>query len=105
MVVASATDGHPLHLQKEKTKKIFLFNYSVIAICMKTMTCAQMGGPCETKMSAATQDEMMNKGMAHIESAHPEMAADIKSMPKDDPKMVAWMEKFNADWAATPEDK
>ena len=70
---------------------------------MKTMTCAQMGGTCDTAMTAATSDEMMSMGMAHLESAHPEMAADIKAMPKDDPKMVAWGQKFAADWAAAPE--
>lgn len=70
---------------------------------MKTLTCAQMGGPCEEHITAATKDEMMSKGMAHLESAHPEMAATVKAMPKDDPTMVAWGEKFNADWDAAPE--
>jgi predicted small metal-binding protein len=70
---------------------------------MKTMTCAQMGGPCDAAMSAETSDEMMNMGMAHIESAHPELAASIKAMPEDDPKMVAWGKKFAEDWAAAPE--
>jgi predicted small metal-binding protein len=71
---------------------------------MKTMTCAQMGGPCEEKISAETSDEMMGKAMAHLEAAHPEMAADIKAMPKDDPKMVEWGKKFMADWESTPVD-
>ena len=72
---------------------------------MKTMTCAQMGGMCEEKVTAATQEEMMGKGMAHLEVAHPEMAASIKSMPKEDPLMVAWSEKFAKDWEATPESQ
>jgi hypothetical protein len=46
---------------------------------------------------------MMTKGMVHLESAHPQMAADVKATPKDDPKMVAWGEKFKADWAAASE--
>lgn len=46
----------------------------------------------------------MASGMAHIEEAHPDMAADIKAMPIDGPEMVAWREKFNQDWDATPED-
>ena len=70
---------------------------------MKTMTCAQMGGPCETAVTGSTPEEMMSNGMQHIEQAHPEMAAGIKAMPKDDPKMVAWNEKFMKDWAAAPE--
>ena len=68
------------------------------------MTCAQMAGPCEEKMTAGTQEEMMGAGMQHIEAAHPEMAADIKAMAHDDPKMVAWSDKFTKDWAATPEN-
>lgn len=71
---------------------------------MKTMTCAQMGGPCETAITASTSDEMMKKGMEHLESEHPEMAADIKATPQDDPKMVEWGKKFMADWSAAPEE-
>lgn len=70
---------------------------------MKTMTCAMMGGPCNAEITAATPDEMMSKGMAHLESAHPEMAASVKATPKDDPMMVSWGEKFKRDWAAAPE--
>lgn len=71
---------------------------------MKTMTCAQLGGMCEEALTAATSDEMMSKGMMHLEAAHPEMAASVKAMPHDDPMMVAWVEKFNHDWEAAPED-
>ena len=71
---------------------------------MKTMTCAQMGGPCEAKITGNTSDEMMGNGMVHLESAHPAMAADVKTMPKDDPKMVAWSEKFMKDWASAPDE-
>ncbi|MDB5244582.1 MAG: hypothetical protein JWN18_452 [Parcubacteria group bacterium] len=68
------------------------------------MTCAQMGGPCTAEVVGATKEEMMANGMAHMDAAHPEMAADIKAMPHDDPKMIAWNEKFNADWETTPEN-
>ena len=71
---------------------------------MKTMTCAQMGGMCEEKMSAETPDEMMRKGMQHLEAAHPEMAASVKAMPETDPAMVEWDEKFAKTWEETPED-
>lgn len=70
---------------------------------MKKMTCAQMGGPCEAEMMASTPGDMMKEGMAHLEAAHPEMAAQVKAAPKDDPQMVAWNEKFMQDWAATPD--
>lgn len=70
---------------------------------MKTMTCAQMGGMCETAISGTTPEEMTENGMKHIEEAHPDMAADIKAMPEDDPKMIAWHEKFMKDWEELPE--
>ncbi len=70
---------------------------------MKTLTCAQMGGPCNTKITGSTEDEMMANGMKHMEESHPEMAADIKKMDAADPLMTAWMEKFKADYAAAPE--
>ena len=72
---------------------------------MKTMTCAQMGGMCETPITGATSEEMIGNGMKHIEAAHPDMAADIKSLPQDDPKIIAWYEKFMADFAAAPESE
>ena len=70
---------------------------------MKTMTCRELGGMCDDKMSANTSDEMMKKGMMHLEAAHPEMAKDIKAMPEGDPKMIAWGEKFKKDWDAASE--
>jgi len=63
-----------------------------------------MGGPCEEKISASTPEEMMSKGMAHIEAAHTEMAADIKAMSPEDPKMTEWRTKFDAEYAAAPEE-
>ncbi len=42
--------------------------------------------------------------MMHLEAMHPDMAADVKAMPKEDPKIVEWSNKFMADFAAAPED-
>ena len=70
---------------------------------MKTLTCREMGGMCDEAMSASTSDEMIGNGMKHIEAAHPDMAASIKSMPKDDPKMVEWFKTFMEKWNAAPE--
>ena len=69
---------------------------------MKTMTCRMMGGMCDEKIVAGSREEMLEKGMEHLEEKHPEMAAQVKSMPKDDPMMVAWQEKFDADYGALP---
>ena len=66
------------------------------------MTCAQMGGMCDAKVTGSSPEEMMGNGMAHLEAAHPEMAATVKAMPKDDPMMVSWNEKFMKDYEAAP---
>lgn len=57
-----------------------------------------MGGMCDAPVSGATKDELMMNGMKHLEEAHPEMAASVKAMPKDDPKMVEWNDMFNKKW-------
>ncbi len=72
---------------------------------MKTMTCAQMGGMCDEKISGNTPEEMIGNGMKHIERAHSDMAQSIKSMPKDDPRMIEWSETFMKKWGATPDVK
>lgn len=70
---------------------------------MKTITCRQMGGMCDVPLSANSYDEMMMVGMQHLDQAHPEMSADIKKMPKDDPKMLEWEVGFKKTWADTPD--
>lgn len=70
---------------------------------MKTLTCAQMGGPCDTPISGNSKDELMTNGMRHLEEAHPEMAATVKAMPSDDPVMVEWVKKFDEEYEAAPE--
>jgi hypothetical protein len=72
---------------------------------MKTMTCKQMGGPCDEQIHGETPEEMTNNGTEHLKAAHPDMAAAMMAMPKDDPKMVEWFKKFQEDWDKTPEDQ
>lgn len=71
---------------------------------MKTLTCAQMGGPCDEKVSGSTQDELMANGMKHLEAAHPEMAESVKKASPDDPMMIEWRKNFDAAWSAAPEE-
>ncbi|HRH33353.1 MAG TPA: DUF1059 domain-containing protein [bacterium] len=70
---------------------------------MKMMTCAQMGGDCETQIFGNTQDEMIANGMKHLEEAHPKMAAEVKAADPKDPMMVQWNESFQRDFEAAPE--
>jgi predicted small metal-binding protein len=71
---------------------------------MKTITCREMGGMCDTPISAETKEEMIQKGMEHVEEAHPEMAANIKAMAKDDPKMIEWSQNFDKTWEMAEEN-
>ena len=70
---------------------------------MKTMTCAQMGGECDAKITGNTPDEMMMNGMKHLEEVHPKMAADVKAASPTDPMMIQWNENFKKDFEAGPE--
>jgi predicted small metal-binding protein len=70
---------------------------------MKTLTCRQMGGECDAKISGSTKDEMMMNGMKHLEEAHPKMAEDVKKASPTDPMMVAWNKKFDEDFKTAPE--
>jgi predicted small metal-binding protein len=65
---------------------------------MKTMTCAQMGGPCNDKITGNTPNETLMNAMKHLEEKHPDMAATVKATPKDDPMMTEWNKKFMKDW-------
>jgi len=65
---------------------------------MKTMTCKDMGGSCDEMVHGATAEEMSMNGMKHAETAHPEMAAKIKAMTKEETD--TWMTEFTAKWSA-----
>lgn len=71
---------------------------------MKTMTCAQMGGPaeCTAEIKGSTADEMVQAGMVHVNEAHPEMAETMKT---NSPEVKdAWMADFQQKFDAAPED-
>ena len=58
---------------------------------------------CDASLSADTYEGMMEAGMKHLEESHPEMAATVKAMAKDDPMMVEWETNFKKTWADTPD--
>ena len=60
------------------------------------MSCAIMGGPCDEMIMAETKEEMMQKGMEHVKTAHPEMVAAIDAMSPEE--IAAWQEKFDKAW-------
>jgi hypothetical protein len=70
---------------------------------MKQMTCPAAGGPapCSGVLSGNTAEEMVANGMKHVTEAHPEMAADIKKMSKED--TAKWFAEFQSKFDALPE--
>ena len=69
---------------------------------MKTMTCKEMGGWCDAPISAGSWDELMTNGMEHMNAAHPEEAAKIMAMSKEE--MDAWVAKVKPLWDAKADD-
>jgi len=67
------------------------------------MTCAQMGGPadCSVMLTGDSAQQMVQNGMTHITSAHPQMAEDVKKMTPEE--TAAWMADFQKKFDALPE--
>ena len=75
---------------------------------MKTMTCRQMGGPCDAPITGSTADEMMANGAAHVHSMddedHKKVLAMMEEMQANPESGKEWNEKFAADFENLPED-
>jgi len=67
---------------------------------MKTMTCKQLGGPCDEKLSADSWDEMVQAMVKHVSANHPETAEAMKKMHDADPKK--WGQETKPKWDAAP---
>ena len=74
---------------------------------MKTLTCTQLGGTCDFKMTAATEAELKAKAWKHVEEAHPEKYKTTQEMMKNaTPEQTAQSDAyFHKNWEAAPEDK
>lgn len=68
---------------------------------MKTMTCRELGGACDQKISAETWDEMVKKMTTHVMDKHPDVAEKMKQMHEDDPQK--WGKEMKPKWDAAPE--
>ena len=78
---------------------------------MKTMTCKQMGGPCDIAIHGNTAEEMMNNGADHIkkmaekgDEAHKKILMMMEQMQKNPASGKEWNDKFMKDFAALPQD-
>lgn len=68
---------------------------------MKTMTCRELGGKCDYKLSASSWDEMVQVMTQHVLERHPGLAKDMEAMRNKDPKQ--WAKEMKPRWDATPE--
>ncbi len=78
---------------------------------MKTMTCQQLGGPCELALHGETADEVikaqdrhLNEVVAGGDEAHKGALKDMKGRWKHPIAGMGWYRKAKKDFAALPED-
>ena len=66
---------------------------------MKTMTCKELGGPCDQSLSADTWEEMVRKMTRHVIREHPNTAKAMEEMHNQDPRR--WAREMKPKWEAT----
>lgn len=78
---------------------------------MKTMTCKQLGGPCDFSLTGETADEVINLQDAHLkesvangDAAHEPALKDMKSRWRRPIAGMGWYKQTKKDFAALPQD-
>jgi hypothetical protein len=78
---------------------------------MKTMTCKQMGGPCEQAHHGNTADEVIKAQDAHLkevvaggDEAHEEALKEMQGRWKNPVKGMGWYRQTKKNFAALPQD-
>ena len=79
---------------------------------MKTMTCKQMGGPCDTGFHGGTADDVIKAQDVHLKEAvakgdetHKDALDMMQARWKNPFKGMGWYIKTKREFAALPEDK
>jgi predicted small metal-binding protein len=77
---------------------------------MKTMTCKQLGGPCDFEHHGETADEVINMQDKHLnemvdggDETHNPALADMKGRWKRPISGMKWYKNAKRDFAALPE--
>ena len=77
---------------------------------MKTMTCRQLGGPCESAHEGATADDVIKAQDRHLkemvaqgDASHIQAAKEMKGRWKNPIKGMGWYRQAKRDFAARPE--
>ena len=78
---------------------------------MKTMTCQQLGGPCDFAIHGTTADEVIKAQDRHLRDtvaggdvAHEPALKAMKGRWKNPVAGMGWYRKAKRDYAALPED-
>ncbi len=78
---------------------------------MKTMTCRQLGGPCDVQHRAGTADEVIKAQDKHLKDAvaggdasHEEALKQMKGRWKNPLKGMGWYKDTKRTFAALPDD-
>jgi predicted small metal-binding protein len=68
---------------------------------MKTLTCKDLGGTCNQKLSGNSWDEMVKAMSKHVMEKHPDVAKAMERIHNKDPKQ--WSRQMKPKWDAAPE--
>ncbi|MEP1123620.1 MAG: hypothetical protein ABJH68_07000 [Ilumatobacter sp.] len=78
---------------------------------MKTMTCRQLGGPCDQPHRGDTADDVINAQDQHLRQAvadgdttHESALADMKGRWKRPVSGLKWYRQAKKDFAALPDE-
>ena len=78
---------------------------------MKTMTCQQLGGPCDRALSGDSADEVIKAQDRHLkdaveagDTAHEQALSEMKGRWKNPLKGMGWYRATKKEFAALPED-
>ena len=78
---------------------------------MKTMTCKELGGPCDLELHGETADAVIKAQDRHLrdvvaagDDAHKGALKDMKGRWRHPISGMSWYKKAKSDFAALPED-
>lgn len=78
---------------------------------MKTMTCKQLGGPCDASFRGDTADEVIKAQDKHLkevvaagDEAHRDAREQMQKRWKNPIRGMGWYKQTKKDFAALPED-
>ena len=78
---------------------------------MKTMTCRQLGGPCDLPLQGTTADEVIKLQDRHLkdvvaagDDAHQGALKEMKGRWRNPISAMGWYRRTKREFAALPED-